>query len=521
MNKSQITKEQIEKDIKKVAIQFKKDFPESKDHIGRDYYRAKGKHGSQVDRVFGSFKNAINEVFKQDKGITRSEINITKKFNNNNCKRYIISSIVIGQEINEEYMQSIFTYCKKRKAELILLVMRGVKNTDTLSLYNYEKYSKYFITDANINENLRIIDIELNPQSDVSIDPLFKIDPNRSILIAHTKQALTSIPNRIGEYPHLLYFTGCITKPNYSDNKQGRIAKQNHVQGGCIVEVLNNKKFHVRHFQCDNKNGFAEDGFYYKGNKVTKINSDIVLGDIHCGAESKVAIEQSKQMIKKYKCKKIYVNDLFDARSVSHHEDNDRYAQYNRPIHQQSLQNELDYLGNFLVNFYKGIEYSELIVVPSNHDYFVSKWLTEGRFVFDTIQNSKLGSELFSHYLDGENPIEYYLRSRGYLKNIKIKFATITEELNSYGYDIHHGHKGVNSPRGSIKSFDKCYGKNVSAHTHQPKKDKNSVTAGANCNLDQPYILGTGSSWVWSNVVLYENSTEQSIHIIEGKWRLE
>lgn len=510
---------QVIEDVKKVSKIFKKEFPSSKEFITRDYYRANGKYSKNVEAIFGSFKNAINEIFKQDKGYTRQELNITKKFNSKS-KRYLVSAIVPGQEVNEQYMQSIFTYCKKRKAELILLVMRGVKTSNIITSDTYDKYSEYFITDANLNDNLKIIDIELNPQSDISIDPLFKVDPDRSIIIAHSKQAFTSVPNRIGEHPHLLYFTGCITKPNYADNRQGRVAKQNHVQGGCIVEIVDNKDFHIRNFQCDIENGFADEGCYYKGSNVSKIKSDIVLGDIHCGSESKEAIESSKQMIKEFQCKKVYLNDLFDARSVSHHEDRDLYSKYNRPVHQQSLQSELDYLGNFLINFYKDIEHSELIVVPSNHDHFVSRWLTEGRFVFDSPKNAKLGAELFSHYLDGENPIEYYLRSRGFLKKIKIKFFYFTDEIVSYGYDIHHGHKGVNSPKGSIKAFDKCYGKNASAHTHQPKKDKNSVVAGTNCSLDQHYIIGTGSSWLGSNILLYENNTDQSIHIIEGKYKL-
>ena len=294
--KKQLDKFQVVEDVKKVSKIFKKEFPSSKEFITRDYYRANGKYSKNVEAIFGSFKNAINEIFKQDKGYTRQELNITKKFNSKS-KRYLVSAIVPGQEVNEQYMQSIFTYCKKRKAELILLVMRGVKTSEIISSPVYKKYSEYFITDANLNENLKIIDVELSPQSDVALDPLFKVDPDRSIIIAHTKQSLTSIPNRIGEYPHLLYFTGCITKPDYADNKQGRVAKQNHVQGGCIVEILNNKEFHVRNFQCDVCNGFVDEGLYYKGSKVSKVKSDIVLGDIHCGSESKEAIETIKYLL--------------------------------------------------------------------------------------------------------------------------------------------------------------------------------------------------------------------------------
>lgn len=518
--KKQLDKFQVVEDVKKVSKIFKKEFPNSKEFITRDYYRSHGEYGKSIDKIFGSFKNALSEIFKDEKGVSRDDINI-KKHSTAINKRYVLSAIIPGQKVNESFMQSIFTYCEKKNAELLLLVMRGVKKDDSFSKEVYEKYSKYFVTEIVLNENLKVMDFLLLPQQIVSLTGLDRIARSDSVIVAHTKQEMISIPNRINKYPHLMYSTGCVTFSNYSDDRIGKIATQDHVQGGCIIEIVDKKKFHVKNFQCDKDNGFAVDGEYFKLNKINKINTDIVLGDLHIGAECPIAIENSKKMIKEYNCKKVYLNDLFDARSVNHHEDNDIYAQYTRPIQQQSLQQELDYLGNFLINFSEGLHKVEFIVVASNHDYFVSRWLTEGRFVFDSPNNAKLGAELFVHLLDGENPIEYYLRSRGYLRNINIHFATLNEELTSYGYSILHGHKGVNSPRGSVRSFDKCYDKNVTAHSHSPKRFRNSCVCGTNSLLDPPYIAGTGSSWVHSNVLINANSTDQIVHIINGKWKLD
>ena len=72
----------------------------------------------------------------------------------------------------------------------------------------------------------------------------------------------------------------------------------------------------------------------------------------------------------------------------------------------------------------KGLGLKEEIVIKDLEEYSkdCSDNLEEckiplNEFVFDSPKNAKLGAELFSHYLDGENPIEYYLKSRGFLKN--------------------------------------------------------------------------------------------------------
>lgn len=518
--KKQLDKFQVVEDVKKVSKIFKKEFPNSKEFITRDYYRSHGEYGKSIDKIFGSFKNALSEIFKDEKLLIRDDFDIKKNLFKNK-KRFVISAIVPDQKVNTQFIESIQTYCEKNRAELLLLVMRGVKKDDGFSKDIHEKYSKYFITEATLNSNLKILDFLLLPQQIISLTGLDRIARSNSVIIAHTKQEMMSIPNRINEYPHLMYSTGVVTYPNYADDRVGKIAVQDHTMGCLVVEIVDNKKFHIHNAQCDRENGFALFGKYYKGKTVSKIKSNIILGDIHCGAECPEAIKQSKEMIRAFDCETIYFNDLFDGRSINHHEDKNMYAKYTRPEQQSSLQKELDYLGNFLKNFCKGFENKKFIVVPSNHDDFVGKWLASGAFTFDIVQNAKLGAELFTHYLDGENPIEYYLRSRHYIDNIDIHFATRNEELKSFEHTCTHGDKGINGAKGSAKSFDRCYDKNISAHSHSPRRFRSSVIVGTNSLLDQPYIAGSGSSWMHTNGISYENGTDQLVHIINGKWKLD
>lgn len=518
--KTEVSKETLIKDVQSISKKYKKEFPNAKEFITRDYYRSKSKYSKEVEKLFGSFKNVIKEAFPENKLKSRDDINV-KTVNKESSKRYIVSAIVAGQKIHEPFMEAMTNYCKKNNAELILLVMRGVKKDDAFSNEVWEKYSNFFHTEFTFNSNLKAMDFLLLPTQLVSLTGLDRIARSNSIIIAHTKQQILSIANHINEYPHLMYSSGVCTLPNYTDDRIGRIAIQDHSVSGLIVEVVDKNKFHIRNFQADKNGSFADLGILYSAKDIKKISSDYVMGDLHVGCECPVAVNQSKEIIKQLGCKNIYFNDLFDGGSVNHHEKDNMYAKYNRPIHQQTLENELNYLGNFLKEFTKGIEDRHFIVVASNHDDFVNRWLAKGEFVFDCPKNAKLGAELFTHYLDGENPIEYYLRSRNFIsKTMNITFAKLNDDLTSYGYSVLHGHKGINGGNSSIRSFDRCYDKNVTAHTHSPKRFRNSIIVGTNSLLDVPYIAGTGSSWIHTDCVINENGTDQLINKIEGSWKL-
>jgi hypothetical protein len=153
------TKDQVQQDIIKISKAFKKQFPKSEEKFGRDFYRANGKYGSLVDKHFGSFKNAVADIFKEEKGKSREDIDIYKSTNGIKGKRYIISSIIAGQPIDKKFFESIENYAKKQEAEIILVSMRGINKEDTFSEDVWNTYSKYIVTEYQLNRNLRVADI--------------------------------------------------------------------------------------------------------------------------------------------------------------------------------------------------------------------------------------------------------------------------------------------------------------------------------------------------------------------------
>ena len=85
--KKQLDKFQVVEDVKKVSKIFKKEFPNSKEFITRDYYRSHGEYGKSIDKIFGSFKNALSEIFKDEKLLIRDDFDIKKNLFKKNLKQ--------------------------------------------------------------------------------------------------------------------------------------------------------------------------------------------------------------------------------------------------------------------------------------------------------------------------------------------------------------------------------------------------------------------------------------------------
>lgn len=514
-------KEKILQDLTRVQSKYKSEYPNVKGVITRDYYRQNGVYSEgDISKVFGSFKIAISECdFPEDPVYSRDTLSIKKEAKKIK-QRYVVTTFVTGQDDCEAFIKNIEFYAKEKKAQIVFLLSRGSRKDHQIHPDIYKKYEKYFVTEMKFNENLKAADFKVMPQQIVPKTGLDEIDNRCSYIIASPKLSLETIPNRINEYPHLIWTTGACTLPDYMDDRAGKLAEEHHTIGGLIVEVIDDEKFHIRNIIADDNYGFVDLGVKYSNGKATKIKSDIVLGDLHCGVECPIAVSKTIDIIKELNCDNVYINDLFDGQSVNPHVEHNLKAKYNRENHQRLLDEELTYLGKFLSTFSKKIGNKKLVVIPSNHDYFVDRYLNEGKFVKDDARNARLACELFVPHLDDISPIEHYLKSRGFMKSINISFPKRNDKIICYGYDIIHGDRGNGGAKGTVRAFTKCYGKNISGHLHTPGIFKYSFQVGALCLLDQSYIEGYGSGWLHSSAVVYENNTCQLISIIDGEWRM-
>lgn len=511
-----VTKKQLVEDLEKIQNLW------SEKHEGiitRDFYRSNGKYKeSQINKVFGSFKEVrkILKVEEKEK-ITREFFNI-KKVNKNYNKRYFVTAIIPNAKINEKFANSIETYCKYNQAELLLMVMRGVNIDDEFSSEILEKYQKHFITEFIFNDKLISKDFLINPSQIIPLTGLARYGgKSQSLLIASPKQSLVTIPKQINEFPHIVFSTGTFCEPQYKNNRQGQIAKEDNQLSGWIIEIQDNKTFFIRAVQFDGR-GFQDLSKYYTADNVIDKNANSIVIEPHFGVEDNNALDFVDNVIKDCKPLNMILHDSFDGGSINPHISNNIGAKCIRNTIQQTLKSELDYLGFKLQDLETKYKNMSFFHVYSNHNQFVNRYLENGLFIND-FQNVKIGAELFLAMVNGNDPVEYYLNKNFKLKNQKFlkageSYKICNVELNT------HGNKGSNGSRGNIKGIEASISDAIIGHSHTYSIYRNIVSIPTVCQLQQNYNKDGTSSWLTGCCLLFENGKKQVILNIYDKWKL-
>lgn len=439
-----------------------------------------------------------------------------------NGKRvYFVTSAVAGCALDENFFKAVKQFCKHRDAKLVVFPMRGITSKD--EEYNEDVLRELecsFYTDYVFNSNIEGFDIGMSPTQINPLTGLERIAERSSVLIASPKQNMDTIPVGNVGIPHIIQSTGAITRPLYSQNRIGLLASNDHVIGGIILEIENDHIFHVRQVQADKTGSFYDVNFLYTpaGVKNDAIAEAFVLGDIHCGNEDPTAIKAWKEVIKEVKPKYVLFHDLFDSQSISHHLENNITAKANRENIFALLQSELDNLCDFLTNISKEFKETTFMVVASNHDEHLNRYLDEGRFVRDH-HNYRLALELALYRCDRLNPIEEYLNHRyGLIKNLK--WLRRDEDFKIAGVQLAvHGDHGPNGARGSLGGLEKSYHNSITGHAHSPKILRDAWQVGTSTKFVMNYNVGP-SSWLHASCLLYNNGQRQLIISVDGSWRI-
>lgn len=441
----------------------------------------------------------------------------------NSKRTYFVTSAIAGFGINQKFLKSIKTFCSARKAKLIILPMRGVASKlEEFSKDTLKTIEDHIYTEYTFNSNLECFDIGLNP---TAINPLTGLNrlaqKKASLLIASPKQNLESIPTSNSKTPHLLQSTGTISEPSYSNNRIGILAKEDHIVGGIVVEVENDEIFHIRQVQA------AKDGSFYDLDKKYKVNgfekaeaAAMVWGDLHAGSENEEAVESWAEVMSLMKPKHVFLHDIFSSSSVNHHESHNLTAQANRKFPYTSLKEELDYLISFMIDWTKMFPKVNYVAVASNHDEHVSRYLNEGRYIYDP-KNLRTSLELGMYLCDGKNPIEAYIENKRKEQGFKLnlKWLKRDEDFKVEGVQCAaHGDLGANGTKGTLLSTEKSYFNSVTGHLHSPRIYRQAYQVGTSTELRLNYTKGP-SSWLNTSCLIYPGGFKTLITSIGGKWK--
>lgn len=450
---------------------------------------------------------------------------------------------------NENLMRGLLRYCKERGAELKILSMVGMNFTETkLNDYFSERCMKgegevlYSMRqkERSLNQNIKISGMVEPPQNiDIPNTRDRFVQRDQSVVMAHTKQRLRCVPTGNKKFPKLITTTGCCTHPNYnidrsnsSGNRRADIALRDHQYGAVVVEVVSPFHYNLRHIPAQVNGKFVDMGKMFNGGrKPTKVGIEaLVLGDLHVGEIDEKVMTANYEMIDFFKPKRLFIHDLANSDSVNPHEKDDCISRAIKArLGKLDLENELEECYRVLCRLGKAMgKNTEILVVPSNHDNFIYRYLALGEFPHDPI-NAGIASYLNRIAVEECNDpaeaanvvVEEGIKKIGNLPS-NIRFLRFEDDYEVWGYQLaNHGHLGHSGARGSTRSQELMYGKSVTGHTHSPEILRDTIVVGTSSRLDLAYTRGQGSKWMAANAVLYEGGFIQLLPIINGKWLMK
>lgn len=507
--------------IIKKAIEF---FEKNKILPKRTDLLKEGITRDMVRHYFGSFES-LNKILLNK--LELFTIDTAKIYNKDSKKysRYIITTAVSGCEVNEEFLKTLLNYSKINKAELLILPIIDKNNP----VFDKKLLKFSFVEDfTQLNDNCIVLNLK---ESYKKSDPTKGLDHltnnHKTIILPGIELRLRFVPCGFDNFPKALMTTGSITKPDFIVNpynsKNSFILNNNFIFSALVVEIEDSKHFHFRQLIANNEFHINDLGITYTQNSTKKADCVTVLGDWHCGKTNLNVKKETLRLLKRIKPEAIVLHDLFDGYSISHHEINKATIRAKKALQSNlSLEKELEDYANEIYTL--SIIYGfNLVIVKSNHDEHLERYLDEVRFKDDPI-NFKIASHLISYIMNDQNPLKMFTLEKYRNKFLEKKVMWLKRD-ESYRYknsDVElgaHGDKGANGAYPSLIQLERSYGNIVIGHRHTPEIRGKVWVVGTSTDLKLDYTIGP-SSWINTHCIVYSDGTRQLVNFINNKFCL-
>lgn len=443
-----------------------------------------------------------------------------KKLYNNSAKYYIVTSAQNATRIHSPFWKNIKAYADFLNAEIEVIPIRYRNPTSNFQDLPNDWWDDQLVDHLianrhSLHKNLTVVaDLKIQPTACTPLSGIEGLTKEDSCIIGHPRQHFLTVPTLDKQEDKFLLSTGSVTLENYTDSKSGKKGEFHHTFGFVIVEIKDDSTFYIRQVSANKNGSFYDLDRFVESGSVTQSQcvEAIVLGDLHLGKHDPYSVDQSYKMIDRFKPKNVILHDIMEGASISHHEKRDPFIALNRELDGSwDLEQEIKLSIDFLETI---IDYHP-VIVKSNHDDFVDRWLLDNDWrkeknKYAYLKYSKLKA-------DGELP-------KGILPyNIEQKFGkkvTCLTEDDSFkikGIELAvHGHIGNGGSRGSAVQFKRLNTKLITGHTHSPLKLDNLTTVGTLTKKRMGYNKGL-SSWASANALVHKNGKSQLILIFKDQ----
>jgi hypothetical protein len=355
-----------------------------------------------------------------------------------------------------------------------------------------------------------------------------------SAIFPHAKISMRSIAAVQGSGAKLTYTTGTVTKRNYIKKRAGLVAEFHHTYGALIVEVDSEGVWKVRQLDAEDVSGTiydltlkVENGVVTDGHRVEAIN----WGDIHATIVDPTVLSLSatakNNMLDVLKPKFQFIHDLIEGASVNHHGERSPLERFKTSLRGLSVVHEELKRSAIILSLYHRAD-TQMVVVNSNHDRWLDRWLDNYDPRVDDARNAEL-------YYDGNaaryrsartradlNVLEYLMRQHAGL-TIPAKFLALDESFLICDKKIEcgmHGDFGPNGAKGSPVALARVGRRANVGHTHTAGIYDGLYVAGTSTTFRMGYNHGP-SGWTHSHVITYENGKRAIITMFQFAWRAE
>ena len=443
---------------------------------------------------------------------------------------YFITSVNPEAPVHKGFWESIKRY-EQQGIEVILLPVKPhlpplVQNDDDFP-YCYSDWELdgrgLLFRNKRLNKKVQISNETILSQQ---IEPTTGLErftqSDVTTIFASPKQRLRVVPNSNIKLPKILTTTGSLTNAQYRNNRIGNIARRDHTLGGVVVNIVDDKFYHLRHVQALGSGEFVDLGRKYgPGGESAAVLEALVVGDTHVGDTDPDVRDATFDMIAELKPRRIILHDFFNGHSINHHEwDKSVTRAQDFRAKRTSLEEELRMCAMELRIYVEAVPKGvPIVIVDCNHHDFLRKYLEHGQFTHDR-ENALIASKLYGAQILGENPVEAGIKMF-YDIPPNVRFLKRDEDYKVRHWQLGaHGDKGGNGAKGSVSAREKAYGQSITGHTHTPEMLRRTIIVGTSTHLKLRYNEGP-SSWMNTHALLYDTGKAQLVNIINGEWRLD
>lgn len=455
--------------------------------------------------------------------------------------RFILTSAQNNTYVHSKFLSSLEVMAEKIGARIIVGTysynLSGFQNLGKGEAEWFDSKIKKYIIDEPVQLAEDLVwcgELNILPTAANPLSGFHSYTKDASGIFPHAKIQLESLPSHKTRGARMLYTTGSVTQRNYIQKKSGQKASFHHIFGALLVEVDKDGDWFVRQLIADTDTGsfYDLDVLYTPtGYKDSQPVEAINWGDIHAEKGDQVVYKasfglDSGSMLNSLKPKYQLVHDVMDFTSRNHHSIADPYFRFQQYVTgSDSVVDNVKDVGRVLKLMER--DFSQIVVVESNHDLALEKWLKTADYKSDpanaifflecqlaTYKAIKNRDKNFSVFEYALQKFEQKIRNIQFLKTDE-SFMIGGEDGVECGC---HGDLGTNGSRGSINSFLKLGTRYNVGHSHSAAIKDGVYQAGVSGKLDMGYNRGP-SSWSHSHIVTYPNSKRTIVTIKNGKWK--